>query len=332
MQTILTPVDAATAECRLASIDAEMKEGWRTHVVCLARKDAPAPSKSGSTSIDLREVKQRCATSVSADRLLRDVETSGTGIRSLVSRRRNAALRRTRGSRARRHARATRANRLRSSIPRCSTRVSTPTPRSSSRVSISIRRRTAGRVAICRSTSSASTAVGPALAKCGSIRSAGLSREGADKAIHVGHLDLRKRRRPYRSDPGAVAEVHTARDVRGQSRIRESRLALPDEMDRSSAAFAAPGNPRRRDPQAGSSLPTEAASAPGWLISFASAAMRAASSLPMSPRARPAIGPGETAPTCRRLAGNWPPRPQPVRSAACAASSISGLWTCRQAA
>ncbi len=67
VQTILTPVDGATAECRLASIDAEMKEGWRTHVICLAQKDAPAPIQERLDSIDLREVKQRCATSVSAD-------------------------------------------------------------------------------------------------------------------------------------------------------------------------------------------------------------------------------------------------------------------------
>ena len=65
VQTILTPVDEATAECRLASIDAGMKEGWRTHIVCLARKDAPAEERLDP--IELHEVAQRCATPVSVD-------------------------------------------------------------------------------------------------------------------------------------------------------------------------------------------------------------------------------------------------------------------------
>ena len=43
VQTILTPVDGTTAECQLASIDAEMKERWRTHIVCLAQKDGVSP-------------------------------------------------------------------------------------------------------------------------------------------------------------------------------------------------------------------------------------------------------------------------------------------------
>jgi acyl transferase domain-containing protein/surfactin synthase thioesterase subunit/acyl carrier protein len=75
VQTILTPVDGTTAECRLASVDAGMKEDWRTHVVCLARKDAPVEGRLGS--IEFREVKQRCATSVAADRFYRTVRALG---------------------------------------------------------------------------------------------------------------------------------------------------------------------------------------------------------------------------------------------------------------
>ena len=51
VQTILTPIDAATAECRLASIDDKMDEGWRTHVICLARKDFPGPSRRAAVRL-----------------------------------------------------------------------------------------------------------------------------------------------------------------------------------------------------------------------------------------------------------------------------------------
>ena len=68
VQTILTPVDGTTAECRLASIDAEMKEGWRTHVVCLAQKEWIARTEEGLTSLELSGIKRRCATSISVDR------------------------------------------------------------------------------------------------------------------------------------------------------------------------------------------------------------------------------------------------------------------------
>jgi acyl transferase domain-containing protein/surfactin synthase thioesterase subunit/acyl carrier protein len=67
VQAILTPVAGMTAECQLASIDAEMKEGWRTHIVCLAQKDGVSPIEHRLESIDLRTVKQRCATSIPVD-------------------------------------------------------------------------------------------------------------------------------------------------------------------------------------------------------------------------------------------------------------------------
>ena len=66
VQTILTPVDG-TAECRLASIDAGMKEGWRTHIICLAQKDGAARTEERRASIELSHVMQRCATSISVD-------------------------------------------------------------------------------------------------------------------------------------------------------------------------------------------------------------------------------------------------------------------------
>jgi acyl transferase domain-containing protein/surfactin synthase thioesterase subunit/acyl carrier protein len=67
VQTILTPVDGTTAECRLASIDAEMKEQWRTHIICLAQKDGAERTEERLASIELSEVIQRCATSISVD-------------------------------------------------------------------------------------------------------------------------------------------------------------------------------------------------------------------------------------------------------------------------
>ena len=67
VQTILTPVGDATAECRLASIDTEMAEGWRTHIVCLVHKNASARSDEGGTSIRLEDVKLRCTTSIPID-------------------------------------------------------------------------------------------------------------------------------------------------------------------------------------------------------------------------------------------------------------------------
>jgi acyl transferase domain-containing protein/surfactin synthase thioesterase subunit/acyl carrier protein len=67
VQAILTPVDGTTAECRLASIDLAMKEGWRTHIICLAQRAGAARTEQRSTSIELSEVRQRCATSISVD-------------------------------------------------------------------------------------------------------------------------------------------------------------------------------------------------------------------------------------------------------------------------
>ena len=68
VQTILTPVDGTTAECRLASIDAEMKEGWRTHIVCLAQKDGAARTEERlELPSSFRRSSRRCATSISVD-------------------------------------------------------------------------------------------------------------------------------------------------------------------------------------------------------------------------------------------------------------------------
>jgi acyl transferase domain-containing protein/surfactin synthase thioesterase subunit/acyl carrier protein len=67
VQTIVTQVDPTTAECRLASIDAEMQEGWRTHIVCLAQKEGATRTEARWASIGLSEIKQRCATSIPVD-------------------------------------------------------------------------------------------------------------------------------------------------------------------------------------------------------------------------------------------------------------------------
>ena len=77
VQAILTPVNGTTAECQLASIDAEMKERWRTHIVCLAQKDGVSPIEHRLESIDLRTVKQRCATSISVDHYYRTLRRLG---------------------------------------------------------------------------------------------------------------------------------------------------------------------------------------------------------------------------------------------------------------
>jgi acyl transferase domain-containing protein/surfactin synthase thioesterase subunit/acyl carrier protein len=75
VQTILTPIDATTAECRLASIDDAMKEGWRTHVVCLARNDAPLDERP--FALDLGEARKRCARSIAPDRYYRTLRGLG---------------------------------------------------------------------------------------------------------------------------------------------------------------------------------------------------------------------------------------------------------------
>ena len=55
-----------------------MKERWpHTHRLLGFRKTALAPSNSGSESIDLRTVKQRCETSISVDHYYRTLRRLG---------------------------------------------------------------------------------------------------------------------------------------------------------------------------------------------------------------------------------------------------------------
>jgi acyl transferase domain-containing protein/surfactin synthase thioesterase subunit/acyl carrier protein len=77
VQTILTPVDGTTAECRLMSIDAETNEGWSTHVIGLARKYGSAPTEERLGPIELAEVKQRCATPILVDDYYRTLRELG---------------------------------------------------------------------------------------------------------------------------------------------------------------------------------------------------------------------------------------------------------------
>ena len=67
VQTILNPIDAETAECRLASIDATFSDGWSTHILCLARTAATPPPAEPTTFIALFELRRRCTTSIPID-------------------------------------------------------------------------------------------------------------------------------------------------------------------------------------------------------------------------------------------------------------------------
>jgi acyl transferase domain-containing protein/surfactin synthase thioesterase subunit/acyl carrier protein len=66
VQSILTPIDAATAELRLASIEADAADGWRTHMVGMARQDA-SDQRGGDVPAALDQARRRCSASVSAD-------------------------------------------------------------------------------------------------------------------------------------------------------------------------------------------------------------------------------------------------------------------------
>jgi acyl transferase domain-containing protein/surfactin synthase thioesterase subunit len=67
VQSILTPLDGSSAELRLASIDADAPGGWRTHMVGVARKDAPA---QGVAAMLLKRdrIEARCTTPIPVDR------------------------------------------------------------------------------------------------------------------------------------------------------------------------------------------------------------------------------------------------------------------------
>jgi acyl transferase domain-containing protein/surfactin synthase thioesterase subunit/acyl carrier protein len=64
VQSILTPIDDATAEFRLASIEAGAADGWRTHMVGMARKET---CEQRDVSAALDQVKVRCPNLISAE-------------------------------------------------------------------------------------------------------------------------------------------------------------------------------------------------------------------------------------------------------------------------
>jgi len=67
VQSILTPLDDSTAEFRFASIDANVADTWRTHMVGVARKQDLARNAQ-TVPLQLDHVRQRCASSIPIDR------------------------------------------------------------------------------------------------------------------------------------------------------------------------------------------------------------------------------------------------------------------------
>ena len=65
VQSILTPLDDATAEFRFASTEVDAADGWRTHMVGMARKEA---WEQRDASAALGQLKLRCAAPISAKR------------------------------------------------------------------------------------------------------------------------------------------------------------------------------------------------------------------------------------------------------------------------
>jgi acyl transferase domain-containing protein/surfactin synthase thioesterase subunit len=67
VQSILTPLDDATAEFRFASIGADSSDAWRTHMVGVARRENSAPNAQ-IVPLQLDHVRQRCPTSIPIER------------------------------------------------------------------------------------------------------------------------------------------------------------------------------------------------------------------------------------------------------------------------
>ena len=66
VQSILSPVDDATAEFRLMSTKADAPEAWQTHLIGMARKETKEQGHS-DTAVILDQVKLRCPNSISVD-------------------------------------------------------------------------------------------------------------------------------------------------------------------------------------------------------------------------------------------------------------------------
>jgi acyl transferase domain-containing protein/surfactin synthase thioesterase subunit len=67
VQSILSPVDKATAEFRLASVGTDAADGWHTHMIGMVRVDL-SDSGHDAAPIQLDRVKLRCSASVRIDR------------------------------------------------------------------------------------------------------------------------------------------------------------------------------------------------------------------------------------------------------------------------
>ena len=78
VQWILTPVDGATAEFRLASIGTKQEDTWRTHMIGMVRADS-SERGHGAADVQLEGVKLRCSTAVSTDRFYATVRELGLG-------------------------------------------------------------------------------------------------------------------------------------------------------------------------------------------------------------------------------------------------------------
>jgi acyl transferase domain-containing protein/surfactin synthase thioesterase subunit len=76
VQSILTPIDAATAEFRLASVEADAADGWRTHMVGMARQEA-SEQRDGDAPTALDQVRRRCANRISADSYYKTLHGAG---------------------------------------------------------------------------------------------------------------------------------------------------------------------------------------------------------------------------------------------------------------
>jgi acyl transferase domain-containing protein/surfactin synthase thioesterase subunit/acyl carrier protein len=76
VQSILTPIDAATVEFRLASVEADAADGWRTHMVGMARQEA-SEQRDGDAPTALDQVRRRCATPISADSYYKTLHGAG---------------------------------------------------------------------------------------------------------------------------------------------------------------------------------------------------------------------------------------------------------------
>ena len=76
VQSIFTPVDDATVELRLASIGADAAEGWRTHMVGMARAEAlEQHHAAGAAALD--RIKLRCPGSIAPELYYRTVQAIG---------------------------------------------------------------------------------------------------------------------------------------------------------------------------------------------------------------------------------------------------------------